>query len=98
MGKMIGHSLSFCVLSILEGEVEEGDIEKIIASTKIETEGDFWLVMDDYKKNYWGMDPDEGVRIARRLFMDGKIDQPRTRGEDHPNACEDGIWAKEGIT
>ena len=89
---MIGLSLSFCVQEILEGKVNIKDVEKIIAGTKIPTREDFaHLMFENYAPVYWKQNPKRGVLIALELWDRGLLDQPRTRGEEHPGINE-GVW------
>jgi hypothetical protein len=80
--QLIGYSLSFCVSDILRGEVKEAQVTRIVASICAPTSGDFDKVLESYAQCYWRDKPDEGIAIARRLYDQGKIDQPRLRGEE----------------
>ncbi len=89
---MIGKSLSFCVKDIVEGKVALADVERIVAGT-FYTDRDMFHtgLRADYCRTYWRLNPTEAHRVAMRLWDDGKIDQPRCRGEDAPNIA-DGHW------
>ena len=92
MSKLIGLSLSMCVSAIINGQVNEDDVERIIAATKIQTEDDFNQVIAEYRTRYWSADPDRGEAIARRLVLEMRLDQPRLlQREPHPGLA-DGIW------
>jgi hypothetical protein len=89
---MIGMSLSFCVKDILNGEVDLKDVEKIIAGTNMPKRDIFEeAIKTNYAPVYWKKNPKKGVEIALELWDSGKLDQPRTRGEEHPGVY-DGIW------
>ena len=92
---MIGLSLSSCVLDILRGEVQLGEVSKIIAGTKISNDDEWRYVMEKYSKTYWYKDPEKAVRIAEQLRDQGKIEQPRVRGDNPPNLGMTGDhWVK----
>ena len=89
---MIGLSLSFCVREILEGKVNIKDVEKIIAGTNIPNRQVFRdLMFENYAPVYWKKDPKRGILIALDLWDRGLLDQPRTRGKEHPGINE-GVW------
>jgi len=92
-----GLSLSFCVSDILHGKVSENQVTKIVASTNAPTAKNFENLLESYADTYWHENPEEGKSIARRFWEAGKIDQPRTRGEE-PNWVGDGHWQKPGTT
>ena len=77
---MIGLSLSFCVKDIASGKVKEEDVEKIVASTAFCTPDDFEEVLRLYQSVYW-RDLPVATSIARRLYTQGKIEQPRLQGK-----------------
>lgn len=80
--QLIGYSLSFCVGDILRGDVCEKEVTRIITQTCAVTVESFEMLLEFYALSYWTENPDEGKAIARRLYTEGKIDQPRLRGED----------------
>jgi len=79
--KMIGLSLSLCVSQIARGEVKEKNVEKIIAATNAPDLATFEEVLASYCKTYWHDYSEKAREIAMRFWNNGKIDQPRTRGE-----------------
>ena len=98
---LIGTSLSLCVKDILDGHVQESDVDKIISRTcapkpRIEE------LLNDYLTIYWKNNP-EGKAIAQRLFDAGKVEQPRLDNKPYPMgignnwvASEDEIrWSNE---
>ncbi len=80
----IGLSLSFCINDIARGKVKEDRVLKIITSTDAPTKEDWEQILESYCKTYWHDNPENCKAIANRLYANGKIDQPRTRGEN-PN-------------
>lgn len=83
---LVGLSLSFCIMDIVEGRVSLDQVERIIAGTCARTAEDWDHVVGVYRLAYWGKDPDRAERIARTMIKLGKVDQPRTRGEAPPRA------------
>jgi hypothetical protein len=89
---MIGLSLSFCIKDILYGRIREEDVHLIIAGTCARTDADFeHMIGVNYAGDYWYLDPQRGLRIARRLWREGKIFQPRVYGGEAPNIAS-GHW------
>ena len=88
---MRGKSLSCCVRDIAAGEVNEADVEKIVASTHIESAADMRTVLRDYRKGYWFQFPRRAMAIAIRLFRAGKVEQPRVEGGS-TQYIGDGHW------
>jgi len=92
MTKYIGLSFSSCVTDIAQGVIDFDSVKKIIAATCSE---DPEYLIEMYAKSPWGMrsnlQVDKAVEIGRRLFAEGKVDQPRLRDEPAPN-IQDGYW------
>jgi hypothetical protein len=88
---MIGLSLSLCVSQIARGEVKEADVVKIIAATNAPDLATFKEVLAGYSESYWSEFPDQARAIAMRFWDNGKLDQPRTRGEQC-HFIGDGNW------
>ncbi len=107
---MIGCSLSMCVLDIARGKVEIGDVERMICSTRVQKWRDWARIIRDYRKNYWGSDPDRCARIASRLIaryrrnrefiwqprLDRKPNMPQIGGGKRwANSMEDIQWSRK---
>jgi len=75
--KLIGMSLSMCVGSIARGEVSIDDVDCIIAGTRIRNEDDMEQVMESYRYAAWYRYPDKAEGIARKLFSENKVFQPK---------------------
>lgn len=78
----IGHSLSRCVRSILDKEVDIDDVYVIIARTRITTRDKLRGVMEEYTwrgdaTSLSGYDIEEIMAVAYKLWDDGKLHQPR---------------------
>ena len=81
MAKKVGKSLSFCIKDIILGKVNIEDVSVILAGTNIPDDDVLNKVIEQYRKSYWRENPDLGEEICRKLFDEGKIFQPRLRGE-----------------
>ena len=92
---MIGHSLSHCVEDILNGNMAEEDVTKIVARTAMETGKQIDGVLADYRWDYWSKDPDEGEAIARRLLAAGKVEQPRLLGSHRRGLSRNPLWTPD---
>lgn len=106
---LIGTSFGGCLKSILSGEVSEDDVLIIIARTQakdleavINLAERYYLEGNKYatvSKNYdFGNDIDlDSVKaLAARLYLAGKLHQPRTfeasSGFIHPDMSHAGLW------
>lgn len=94
---LVGFSLSFCVASVLRGEVDEAEIKEIITGTNAPTPEAIDELINNYKTSYWRDNPEEGEAIARRLFAAGKIKQPRALHGQAPNISR-GHWVPKEIS
>lgn len=75
----IGFSFSKCLRDILDGNVREQDVVCIIARTSMDREHLEDVVrgyMGSHSRTLKGVDYNEAVDLARRLWDDGKIHQP----------------------
>ena len=88
---MTGLSLSLCVRDILNGVCTIDQVDRIISGTKAKYAHDWDHVMERYSKRYWQKDPATGRRIAMALLLQGKLEQPRVRGEEGPS-LQNGHW------
>lgn len=92
---MIGVNLPLCIASILRGEVEIGNVKKIIAATRASSQADWNTVIESYRNEYWSENPDEGERLVRLLLEESRIEQPRLTNSIHFPLCWRGnqqIW------
>lgn len=89
---MIGLSLSLCIRDIIESDdLAPEQVEKIVAGTCITTPEELDKVIADYRRSYWQDDPDEGERICRWFFEQGRVEQPCIRGEA-AHSISQGHW------
>lgn len=94
---MIGLSLGLCVADIASGYVDELDVEKIIANTCAYNDERIDKLIAGYNEGYW-FDLPQAESIARRLFAQGKVEQPRADDKPHPGyeaANYRNYWIKE---
>lgn len=88
--KLIGYSLSFCIMDILAGKIREENVLRLVTGTCAATRAEFENVLKSYK-DYWDEKTEEGQAIAQRFWDAGRIDQPRVRDEEPINTM-DGRW------
>jgi len=82
MTKLIGISLSQCVMDIMNGRVQLEDVAMVKTSTLLDSSESWERMIFTYRRYYWSADPDKGEAIARELKASDRIDQPRLRGAD----------------
>lgn len=78
-GTKTGLSLSFCVRDLALGRVAYADVKVIITRTALETWQDYLGALRSYTELYWRRecDTEKACAIARRLWKEGKIYQPK---------------------
>lgn len=92
---MIGLSLSNCVKDIIYGKVDITKVSLIVAATKAATTEEFEkLVLDRYAVYYWADNPEYGKAIARKLWEQGRIFQPRLINNDAELNIAHGHWVR----
>lgn len=89
--KLTGLSLSYCVKDIVAGRVPYDAVDHIVASTAAASPAAWDELIAQYKNVYWHVHQDEADRVVRRLLAEGKIDQPRLRGQEH-HSIASGHW------
>lgn len=99
----IGTSLGQCLKSIMLGEVSEKDVLLIVTATSAPTFERYMWVVDQYyeKGNYFVKDPtkyaasacseDDYKSLAKQLWEQGKIHQPRNFPEHWESYYTNGI-------
>jgi hypothetical protein len=80
----IGLSLSFCIGDVIAGKVPEDEIHGIVAGTAAQGPEEIDQLIATYREIYWKDDPDRGEALARKLFAEGRVYQPRIEGEPAP--------------
>ena len=88
---MTGLSLSLCVRDILNDIYTIDQVDMVVTGTYIRYAHDLDRVVENYGKHYWQKDPKAARNILMALLLQGKIDQPRVRGEEGPN-LQNGHW------
>jgi hypothetical protein len=91
----IGFSLGRCVRDIVNGEVNIDDVVVVITQTMCHTSLQLHKVIEQYltRTGYLkGLDVNECHYVARRLWDQGKIHQPRCLGADVKGVPEQSIW------
>lgn len=91
----IGFSFGRCVRDIVNGTVQYDDVLFIIASTLFETPAELDGVVEAYmhRSDYLrGLSHDECLKVARRLWDDQKILQPRREGIYRSMTPEHAVW------
>lgn len=78
----VGQSLSRCVRSILDKEVNIDDVFVVISRTRISTRDKLREVMEEYTfrgdaTSLYGYDIEDIMTVAYKLWDDGKLHQPR---------------------
>lgn len=91
---MIGLSVSFCVTDIVHGVQSIDNVDYICAGTRCSSQRKFAKVCRDYSKRYWTKNPSAARAVARRLWREGKIVQPRLRNLPAPNIAK-GHWVEK---
>ena len=92
---MIGYSLSFCVKDICEGRVNMADVEKIVASTAADTQGDWDKLLGNYCESYWSEYPAKARAVVIELRSANKIKQPRLDDPDYFRSIVAGHWSHD---
>jgi hypothetical protein len=93
MPRVIGLSLSNCVNDIVAGRVAYDNVEQIISRTACPDAAVWAKTLASYEQGAWKGNK-QATEIAVRLLQEGKIDQPRLRGEPVPVDIlkEDSYW------
>jgi len=95
--RVVGLSLSFCVNDIIYHTVRLEDVDRLIVGVRAASDADWQMVVDDYCESYWQYDTTWAREIVATLRHEGKIDQPRLRGESTHNIA-DGWWVAADAT
>lgn len=91
----IGFSFGRCLRDIVNGTVDYEDVYLIIARTAIHDSSQIDDVVEEYlfRPDYLAtLDEDLCKDIARRLYLSGKIYQPRLLGHFVSPVREDAVW------
>jgi hypothetical protein len=91
---LIGLSLSFCVGEMVRNNISEGDVQKIVTSTRAPDRDIFLDVCNKYAKSYWNDCAGKAIALAMSMYDNGKIEQPRCEGKPCHTICN-GHWADD---
>jgi hypothetical protein len=85
--KLIGLSLSFCVVDLVRRRIAYSQVIKLITGTAADGDEAWRELLEDYRRHRWddwypmkessAKLADRAVRYANRLRKEGKIEQPR---------------------
>ena len=105
---LIGTSFGGCLKSILKGEVSEDDILVIISRTQVNSLENALRIAEKYYNegnsyatvsgnyDFTGTDLEELKTLVARLYLGGKIHQPRLfehgSGFIHPDMSRETLW------
>jgi len=76
---LVGLSLSFCIMDIIEGRVAEEDVSHIVTGTRAVTEASWDRMVERYSSIYWSEDPQRASELVSSFREAGKIGQPHSR-------------------
>jgi hypothetical protein len=91
----IGFSLGRCVRDIVMGKINEDEVAFIITATCIREVEQLGPVIDDYmlRDDYlYGLNENECQRVARSLWDNNKLIQPRREGIHRHKQPANSIW------
>ena len=88
----IGLSLSLCIRDMLLNETPISDVEYIICGTAMKDEESFSRVVQHYSHTYWKSSPSAGIRIAKTLWKEGRLLQPRLQDGPPPTQGYNALW------
>lgn len=91
----IGFSLGRCVRDIVQGKISEDEVAFIITATNIHTIEQLIPVISDYmyREEYLdGLDEDKCQQVAKSLWDNHKLIQPRREGIHRHKQPANSIW------
>jgi len=91
----IGFSLGRCVRDIVTGKISEDEVAFIITATCIREVEQLGPVINDYmfRADYlYGLDEEECQRVARSLWDNSKLIQPRREGIHRHKQPANSVW------
>lgn len=90
--KLIGYSLSLCVLDIMTKSIPLDRIEKIIAGTAAQSEQDWDRLLDSFCLTYWRCSPHQARTIVKTLRESDRIKQPRLTEREYHHGIYTTVW------
>ena len=91
----IGFSLGRCIRDIVMGKISEDEVAFIITATCIREPSGLASVIADYslREDYlYGLDEVECLRVAKSLWDNNKLIQPRREGIHRHKQPENSVW------
>ena len=91
----IGFSFGRCIRDIVEGVVDIDDVCMLVCRTHIESRDKIEGVIGEYlwvPRYLGGLDKDQCLDVAYKLWDDGKIHQPRMYGVHYASRGEQHLW------
>lgn len=87
-GPLVGLSMSMCIKDVIEGRVNEEQIDFLITGTKFATRKMLETHLEGegptYTNTYWRKDPERGKALALKLWDEDKIVELRAFGFNPP--------------
>lgn len=91
----IGFSFGRCLRDIVKGSVAYDDVYLIVSRTLIRDSTHVDPVIEEYffRPDYlMGLDESTCYEIGQKLYLDGKLFQPRAMGFNPRMVAEDAVW------
>lgn len=95
MGMKIGFSFGRCVRDIVNGMVDYDDVYLIVSRTLIQDSTHVDGVIEHYLNEpeyLLGLDEGKCYDIGQKLYLDGKLYQPRKYGFNPRKVAQDAVW------
>jgi hypothetical protein len=92
----VGFSLGRCIRDIVNDVVDFDDVVVIVSGTRFSTNEELDRIVEEYtyRADYLeGLDLGQCQAMARMLFREGKIHQPRNFGIHRHHVIEKSVWA-----
>jgi hypothetical protein len=91
----IGFSFGRCIRDIVNGDVVYEDVYLIVSRTMMFDSSHVDEVVDSYlsRPEYlMGLDEGKCYDVANKLYLEGKLYQPRCHGKNPSRVTEDAVW------
>jgi hypothetical protein len=91
----MGFSFGRCVRDIVTGQVDYEDVYMVVSRTMIRDSSHVKAVIEHYlhePQYLLGLDADQCQSVAKKLYLSGKLHQPRLGGFHPMKVAEDMVW------
>ena len=91
----IGFSFGRCLRDIVKGTVPYDEVYLIVSRTLIHDSSQIDAIVEEYlyRPDYlMGLNESDCYEIGRKLFLDGKLYQPRRYGHHARMVASDAVW------